>query len=215
MSPRRPNCLICDSARHVTVKCRSNKSAAVYNQVRELFKTERPDFHSYNMKELKQIAILTPYEDSISMYKIKNGFIHKRFKYNPIPITLPKKYLIERLIERWISLNRIITNFTTKPQSGYECPVCYEEFTEYTWSFLLSKWIRHLIQPAVVTPCGHTFCKSCWGHLPTSRFYFQEERTHLYSDGYAIGRSCPLCRHKVMDKKVKHYDTGMNREKMG
>jgi len=214
MSSQRPNCLICDSARHVTVKCRSNKNTMVINRMKELFKTEKPEFTSYNKKELKQIAVLTPYENSISMYKLKNAFIHKRFKYNPIPITLPKKYLIERLIERWISLNRIITNFTTKPQSGHECPVCYEEFTEYTWSSLLSKWIRHLIKPSVVTPCGHTFCKSCWGRLPESSLYFPEEITHL-CDGYAVGRSCPLCRKKVANDTVKHYDTGKNREKMG
>ena len=214
MNSQRPNCLICDSARHVTFKCTSNKSGVVINRMNELFKTERPDFTSYNKKELKQIAILTPYENSISMYKLQNAFIHKRFKYNPIPITLPKKYLIERLIERWISLNRIITSFTTKPQSGHECPVCYEEFTEYTWSFILSKWIRHLIKPAVVTSCGHTFCKSCWNRWPESSYYFPEKKTHL-CDGYAVGRSCPLCRKKVANDTVKHYDTGMNREKMG
>ena len=68
MSSQRPNCLICDSARHVTFNCTSNKSSLVINRMNELFKTERPDFHSYNMKELKQIAILTPYENSISMF---------------------------------------------------------------------------------------------------------------------------------------------------
>jgi hypothetical protein len=44
MNSQRPNCLICDSARHVTFKCTSNKSGVVYNRMDKLFKTERPEF---------------------------------------------------------------------------------------------------------------------------------------------------------------------------
>ena len=199
------NCLICDSSRHATTRCRSNKSTKFHSHLQALLKLEHPDFNSYTLTFLKVIAFFVTYEDNLTLYKIRNNSIHRAFTYNPIPITLSKNRLIAALTERWCKLNIVIKRYAHKPVADNDCPICYENICDYKWSFPLSKWKCILSRKTVVTTCKHTFCEQCWNRCPSMSRYMPEEKDPL--GDYVLGRSCPLCRGSVSNKKIITYNT--------
>lgn len=198
------NCLICDSSRHATSRCRSNKSTKFHSHLQALLKLEHPEFKSYNRTLLKVIAFFVTYEDNLTLYKIRNNSIHREFTYNPIPITLSKNRLIAALNERWCKLNIVIKRYTNKPFANNDCPICYENICDYKWSDQLSKWKCILSRKTIVTPCKHTFCESCWKRCPSMSLYMPQEK-HPLGD-YVLGRSCPLCRGNVSNQKILTYN---------
>ena len=66
MSNRTQNCPFCDSARHGPSKCTSNIKKKYAELLNTMVSKECPDFHSYNMKELKIISYNIPFENNFS-----------------------------------------------------------------------------------------------------------------------------------------------------
>jgi hypothetical protein len=159
---------------------------------------ECPDFHSYNMKELKLIAHRVPYDNNLSNTKFPRDIskTNKGLKLNPIPLTLSKTRMIKVLNSRWETLVECRQKYylgIDNPENYEEnCPICYDSMTYKQWREFESNWIMEYNSGTIKTKCNHKFCSKCWDKLPLDNW----QRI-----------KCPLCRfnvHPYDDVQIKY-----------
>ena len=125
MPSRKQNCPFCDSPHHVAFDCFNSLNGRRVILDKCMMSQEIPDFQSYTKKELKLVAYITPYKDT--MARISG----KRYSgYDPISLTLSKSRLVERLIDRWNTLEAMRHTYY-RPPHGEECPICYENLDPF------------------------------------------------------------------------------------
>lgn len=205
MSNRTQNCPFCDSARHGPSKCTSNMKQKYKELIWTMVSKECPDFHSYNMKELKSISYNTPFENNLSCGNIMSRECMKKNKYNPvlienpIPLSLSKNRMVKALVKRWNALQSCRENYhhgIDSPEEYEEdCPICYETMTSKYWNDLESKWVMAYNVGTIKTTCNHKFCNTCWDQLHTRGHYDTTTKT------------CPMCRSIVSchDIEIRQY----------
>ncbi len=188
MTNRRQNCIFCDSTRHGSLHCNSTKRNKYQILVTIMKYNECPNFSKYNMKELKVIAFVTPYENNISSSSISKGKCNKKLGFNPIPLTLSKNRLVRALNERWHLLQTCRDKYyNNKPENEFDdCPICYEDISRNIWCARKSEWLIEHGQDSITTPCNHDFCGDCWRKL----------RTKTSNNNQT--KECPMCRNEIM-----------------
>ena len=218
LNAARTHCMFCNSLSHVAANCNSNMNGhrQLLTKIGKDFMLDDtlPDFNSFPLNELRFIASV--YDE---FQKIPNKQYMKRmymyfdrpclvdYLYTPIPATLTKSRIIKQLKDRWRLYAEVrATRNHGKPEDE-DCPICMDCMTICIWSPPKLKWDRLTTKTPlpnarfdgnIRTPCGHTFCGSCWEmHVNANskpEYYdrFDDERT-----GRMI-LSCPMCRHKML-----------------
>ena len=186
MPSRKQNCPFCDSPHHVAFDCFNSLNGRRVILDKCMMSQEIPDFQSYTKKELKLVAYITPYKDT--MARISG----KRYSgYDPISLTLSKSRLVERLIDRWNTLEAMRHTYY-RPPHGEECPICYESPDQFYWSITKGKWKKkHKLNEyiKVTTKCNHTYCKKCWDSIHSSSYYDDDKK-------------CPMCRENITSNDI-------------
>ncbi|KAI0790352.1 SNF2 family N-terminal domain-containing protein [Abortiporus biennis] len=94
-----------------------------------------------------------------------------------------KRKIKEAILERMAAEKEVLSNayFDVKSADatidGEECPICYDNYTD-----------------AVVTACGHVFCRECIGNVINAPAREDANEPNLYK---ANERPCPNCRKPV------------------
>ena len=192
-SVKKQNCLFCDSARHTMAHCPGTfggRKKKNIDKLIHLYSVERPDFHSYTLKELKIIAYINPFKYSFDM-PLSTGLNQKNNEhgYEPIPLTLSRHRMIQALTNRWSGRKTLIEKYNNPPDKE-ECPICYEPIQNSCWNYPESHWTTHYTYGTVRTLCNHHFCGACWEKLkPSSGRHYDEP----------IVKKCPMCRQENTD----------------
>jgi len=167
-----------------------------------LYSVERPDFHSYTLKELKIIAYMNPFKYSFDMRTL-TGLNQKNNEhgYEPIPLTLSRHRMIQALTNRWTDRKIIIEQYNNSPDKE-ECPICYEPIQNSCWNYPESHWTTHYTYGTVRTLCNHHFCGSCWGKLKRTN----ENEVYSNYHNEPIVKKCPMCRQETTDVDIWSKD---------
>ena len=204
-SVKKQNCLFCDSARHTMAHCPGTfggRKKKNIDKLIHLYSVERPDFHSYTLKELKIIAYINPFKYSFDM-PLSTGLNQKNNEhgYEPIPLTLSRHRMIQALTNRWSGRKTLIEKYNNPPDKE-ECPICYEPIQHSCWNYPESHWTTHYTYGTVRTLCNHHFCGSCWGKLKRTN----ENEVYSNYHNEPIVKKCPMCRQETTDVDIWSKD---------
>lgn len=202
-------CVYCNG-RHPPSFCNNHKIRKLQRYVGCMGWSECPDFASIPVNELRYIANNYAVYEKIIVDEPPNMVwtaYDRKYGRNPIEITLPKRRLVARLIDRWNGFAdfRKNKNNAIKPEY-HECPICMDVVAKSMWrDDVGAVRITHYktkrdacgscIHP-IITRCKHMFCGLCWdSHIVTNAR--RVGYIHNVWDDTAYV-ACPMCRKTLL-----------------